>query len=136
MTSPGLKIIFMGSPDFACPTLAKLIESHHDVCHVLTQPPRAAGRGLSEVKTAVAQLAEQHHIPTSWPTSLSTHEIYDKLHALHADLFVVVAYGLLLPKSILDLPPLGTPLSCLAGVVPRLFNAPSKPEIAPQAFAR
>ena len=122
MTSPGLKMIFMGSPDFACPTLAKLIESQHDVCHVLTQPPRAAGRGLSEVKTAVAQLAEQHHIPTSWPTSLSNQEIYEKLHALQADLFVVVAYGLLLPKSILDLPPLGA-LNGHASLLPRWRGA-------------
>lgn len=122
MTSTGLKIIFMGSPDFACPTLAKLIASDHHICHVLTQPPRAAGRGLSEVKTAVAQLAEQHQIPTSWPTSLSNQDIYDSLSALQADLFVVVAYGLLLPKSILDLPALGA-LNGHASLLPRWRGA-------------
>lgn len=122
MTTTGLKIIFMGSPDFACPTLAKLIDSHHQVRHVLTQPPRAAGRGLSEVKTAVAQLADQHDIPVSWPRSLTDKDVYDALSAYQADLFVVVAYGLLLPKSVLDLPRLGA-LNGHASLLPRWRGA-------------
>ena len=122
MPKSGLNIVFMGSPDFSCPSLSKLLSSDHKVTHVLTQPPRASGRGMQETKTAVAQLAESHNIPTSWPLSLKTKDSYDLLKNCHADLFVVVAYGLILPKDILDLPRLGA-LNGHASLLPRWRGA-------------
>jgi len=122
MTSSGLNIVFMGSPDFSCPSLSKLLSSNHTVTHVLTQPPRASGRGMQETKTAVAQLAQNHNIPTSWPHSLKTTDSYDLLHKCDADLFVVVAYGLILPKEILALPRLGA-LNGHASLLPRWRGA-------------
>ena len=118
----GLKILFMGSPDFACPTLQALIDSPHHVAHVLTQPPRAAGRGMVEQQTPVAQLAKAHNIPVSWPISLRSDEEIAKLAAIEADLFVVVAYGLLLPKQVLALPALGA-VNGHASLLPRWRGA-------------
>lgn len=118
----GLKIIFMGSPDFACPTLQMLLDGPHDVMHVLTQPPRAAGRGMAEKKTPIAILAEANHIPVSWPISLKSEQEAARLRALDADLFVVVAYGLILPKQILDIPPLGC-VNGHASLLPRWRGA-------------
>ena len=118
----GVKLFFMGSPDFACPTLQMLLDGPHEVVHVLTQPPRAAGRGMAEKKTPIAILAEANHIPVSWPTSLTSQEEVARLRALDADLFVVVAYGLILPKDILDLPPLGC-VNGHASLLPRWRGA-------------
>ena len=117
-----LKIIFMGSPDFACPSLQALITSDHDITHVLTQPPRASGRGMAEKKTPVAELALLHDISVSWPTSLSSQDEINRLAAFEADLFVVVAYGLILPKAILDLPKLGC-VNGHASLLPRWRGA-------------
>ena len=110
MPENGLKIIFMGSPDFACPSLSRLADEH-EVLHVLTQPPKASGRGMALRKTPVAELAEARGIPVSWPSSLKDKEVQENLRALGADLFVVVAYGLILPKAVLDIPR----LSCVNG---------------------
>lgn len=121
MSEQRLKIIFMGSPDFACPTLQALL-ARHTICHVLTQPPRPAGRGMNETKTAVAELAEKNNIPVSWPTSLKDPVIEKQLADMGADLFVVVAYGLLLPKAVLSLPRLGC-LNGHASLLPRWRGA-------------
>ena len=118
----GLKIVFMGSPDFACPTLQKLLDGPHEVCHVLTQPPRAAGRGMAEKQTPVAALAQANHIPVSWPVSLKSDQEAMRLSALKADLFVVVAYGLILPKQILDITALGS-VNGHASLLPRWRGA-------------
>ena len=118
----GLKIVFMGSPDFACPTLQALLDSHHEVVHVLSQPPRAAGRGMAEKPTPVAALAQANHIPVSWPTSLKSDEETERLSVLNADLFVVVAYGLILPKQILAIPRLGC-VNGHASLLPRWRGA-------------
>lgn len=117
----GLNIIFMGSPDFACPTLDALI-SAHNVCHVLTQPPRKAGRGQAERPTPVASLAMRHCLPTSWPASLKETSEIARLSEIGADLFVVVAYGLILPKAVLDLPRLGC-VNGHASLLPRWRGA-------------
>ena len=100
-----LNIVFMGSPDFACPTLQALIDSTHNIIHVLTQPPEPQTRDVN--KTPIAQLAERHNIPVSWPISVRDEEAKKQLEALKADLFVVVAYGLILPEEVLALPRLG-----------------------------
>ena len=121
MPAKGLKIIFMGSPDFACPSLKRLAELH-EILHVFTQPPRASGRGMSLRKTAVAELAESYDFPVSWPTSLKDDEVQAMMRALKADLFVVVAYGLLLPKAVLDIPRLGC-VNGHASLLPRWRGA-------------
>lgn len=118
----GLNIVFMGSPDFACPTLQALIDSPHNICHVMTQPPRAAGRGMAQRQTPIAALAGAHNIPVSWPDNLKSDEEIDKLAALEADLYVVVAYGLILPKRVLELPALGA-LNGHASLLPRWRGA-------------
>ena len=121
MTQDRCRIIFMGSPDFACPTLRRLA-TEHDVVHILTQPPRAKGRGMTEQKTAVAACGDTLGISASWPTSLKDEAIQAELASYQADLFVVVAYGLLLPQAVLDLPRLGC-LNGHASLLPRWRGA-------------
>lgn len=96
-----MNIIFMGSPDFACPTLEKLINSEHTIQAVYAQPPRPAGRGQKERKTPVHILSEQHNLTVRTPERLKG-EALEELLATPADVIVVVAYGLLLPKAVLD----------------------------------
>jgi methionyl-tRNA formyltransferase len=101
MSAP-LKLIFMGTPAFAVPTLQALIDSHHTVVAVYSQPPRPAGRGKKEHASPIHQLAEQHSIPVYTPNSLKSPEIQAEFAAHGADAAIVVAYGLLLPEAILN----------------------------------
>ncbi len=94
-----MRVIFMGSPHFAVPTLNTLIGSEHEVIAVYAQPPRPAGRGKKLSKTAVQLKAESHNINVYTPEKLTTEEL-DKLDLLNADLIVVAAYGLLLPERL------------------------------------
>jgi methionyl-tRNA formyltransferase len=105
--SSGLKIIFAGTPEFAAVSLQALLDSDHEVCAVYTQPDRPAGRGRKLTPSPVKQLALEHNIPVYQPVSLKDPEAQDALNALKADLMVVVAYGLLLPKPVLDAPRYG-----------------------------
>lgn len=102
-----LRVIFMGTPHFAVPTLHALIGSEHKVVGVYSQPPRPAGRGQKLTPSPVQQLAEQHNIPVFTPVSLKTPEAQAEFVALKANIAVVAAYGLLLPQQILDTPPFG-----------------------------
>lgn len=104
-----MKVIFMGTPDFAVPTLAALIASEHDVIAVYSQPPRPAGRGHKEQPSPVHQLAASHGIPVYHPVSLKGEAEQQAFAALSADVAVVAAYGLLLPPPILS----GTRLGCI-----------------------
>lgn len=104
------RIIFMGSPDFAIPALDQL-HAAHDVVAVYTQPPRKSGRGMAENLVPVAAHARRLGIEVDWPTSLKETEVQAKLAAYDADIFVVVAYGLLLPAAVLALPK----LACING---------------------
>ena len=99
-----MRIVFMGSPDFAVPTLEKLIDSHHDVVGVFSQPPRPAGRGMKEQKTPVHRVAEAYDIPVFTPKRIND-SAFAELQALTPDLIVVAAYGLILRKRVLDLAP-------------------------------
>jgi methionyl-tRNA formyltransferase len=99
-----MRIIFMGTPDFAVPSLNALVNSGHDVCAVYSQPPRRAGRGKSLTASAVQQRAEALKIDVMTPLSLRTSEAQAEFAALNADLAVVAAYGLILPQTILDAP--------------------------------
>ena len=103
----GLRIIFAGTPDFAAAHLQTLIDSEHQVIAVYSQPDRPAGRGKQLQASPVKQRAEAADIAVYQPVSLKGDEAQQQLAALNADIMVVVAYGLLLPKAVLEIPRLG-----------------------------
>lgn len=102
-----LRLAFLGTPDFAVPTLAELIAQGHDVACVYSQPPRPKGRGLETEPSPVHALALKNRIAVRTPVSLKDAAQQELFAALELDAAVVVAYGLLLPKPILDAPRLG-----------------------------
>jgi methionyl-tRNA formyltransferase len=102
-----LRLAFMGSPDFAVPTLEAIISAGHEVACVYSQPPRPAGRGKDLRRTPVHEAAERHGIEVRTPLNFKAQEDKDAFAALNLDVAVVVAYGLLLPRAILDAPRLG-----------------------------
>jgi methionyl-tRNA formyltransferase len=95
-------IVFMGTPDFAVPALRAILEAGHEVTAVYTQPPRAAGRGMALRPSPVQQAAEQAGLKVITPERLKGPEEQERFRALRADVAVVVAYGLILPRAILD----------------------------------
>ena len=97
-----MRIIFMGTPDFAVSSLRAIREAGHEVVAVYTQPPRQAGRGLTLRKSPVQQAAEQAGLSVRTPARLNSAEEQERLLALDADAAVVVTYGIILPKPILD----------------------------------
>jgi methionyl-tRNA formyltransferase len=117
-----MKIIFAGTPDFAVPTLAALIEAGHEIVMVLTQPDRPAGRGMKLKASPVKELALQHNLPVYQPETLKTPESREPLLALDADVMVVAAYGLILPQAVLDLPKRGC-YNVHASLLPRWRGA-------------
>lgn len=117
-----LRVAFMGSPDFAVPTLKALLDRGHDVVCVYSQPPKPAGRGGKLRKTPVHEAAEQAGIDVRTPTSLKTPEALADFQALNLDAAVVAAYGLILPQSILDTPKHGC-LNVHASLLPRWRGA-------------
>ena len=102
-----LRIAFMGTPEFSVPMLAELIAQGHDIAAVYSQPPRPKGRGLAEEPSPVAQLAAAHGLEVRTPVTLKIAEAQAEFAALKLDAAVVVAYGLILPKPILEAPRLG-----------------------------
>ena len=117
-----MRIIFMGSPEFAVPSLEALVGAGHDVIAAYCQPPRPAGRGKGERKTAVHQRAETLGIKVRTPTSLRSDEEQGKFRALDADLAVVAAYGLILPPEVLEAPKAGC-INVHASLLPRWRGA-------------
>jgi methionyl-tRNA formyltransferase len=117
-----MRIVFMGSPDFAVPSLDALVEAGNDVIAVYSQPPRAAGRGKATSKTAVHQRADDLGIEVHTPKSLRAEDEQAQFRALEPDLAVVAAYGLILPKAILDSPKLGC-INVHASLLPRWRGA-------------
>ncbi len=117
-----LRLAFMGSPDFALPALAALIEAGHDIASVYSQPPRPAGRGKQERPTPVAVFAALRGLEVRTPKSLRSAEAQAGFAALKLDAAIVVAYGLILPKPILDTPPLGC-FNLHASLLPRWRGA-------------
>jgi len=105
--SKSLRIIFAGTPDFAARHLDALLTSGHQVVGVFTQPDRPAGRGKKLMPSPVKTLAEEHGLPVFQPASLRPQENQQLVADLNADVMVVVAYGLILPKAVLDMPRLG-----------------------------
>lgn len=116
-----MKIIFAGTPQFAATALAALLEEHQIVA-VLTQPDRPAGRGMQLAASPVKQLALQHGLTVLQPATLKTAEIQRSIAALDADVMVVAAYGLILPKAVLQLPRYGC-LNIHASLLPRWRGA-------------
>lgn len=102
-----MRIVFMGTPAFAVPSLAALQTGGHKLVAVYTQPPRPAGRGQRETKSPIHQFALENNIPVFCPTSLKSTEIQEEFASHKADIAVVAAYGLLLPKPILNAYPFG-----------------------------
>jgi methionyl-tRNA formyltransferase len=117
-----LNIIFAGTPDFAAQHLQAILNSQHNVIAVYTQPDKPAGRGKKLQASPVKQLAEQNNIPVYQPKSLRKEEEQSELKALNADVMVVVAYGLILPKAVLDAPRLGC-LNVHGSILPRWRGA-------------
>jgi methionyl-tRNA formyltransferase len=117
-----MRIVFMGSPAFAVPALNALAKSGHEVAAVYCQPPRPAGRGKGERKTAVQERAEALGLEVRVPRTLKSEEEQARFAELRADLAVVAAYGLLLPQPVLDSPKLGC-VNIHASLLPRWRGA-------------
>ncbi len=117
-----MRIVFMGTPDFAVPTLEALVHAAHEVVCVYTQPPRKAGRGKKLQPSPVQQAAERLGIDVRHPVSLKPQEEKDAFAALDADVGVVAAYGLILPQAVLDAPEHGC-LNVHASILPRWRGA-------------
>jgi methionyl-tRNA formyltransferase len=117
-----MRIVFMGSPDFAVPSLNRLVEAGHEVIAVYAQPPRPAGRGKADRKTAVHERAKQLGIEVRTPSRLRDPDEQALFRALNAELGVVAAYGLILPKPILEAPATGC-INVHASLLPRWRGA-------------
>ena len=102
-----MKIIFMGTPDFSVGTLEALIEAGHEVCLVVTQPDKPKGRGKEMQPTPVKAAAMKHGIPVYQPKKIRDPECVEELRKYQADVMVVIAFGQILPKEILDMTPYG-----------------------------
>lgn len=118
----GLRIVFMGTPEFACPTLQKLIDRGEQVVAVVTQPDRPKGRGQQMMPPPVKVLAERHGIPVLQPLKVRTPENIEQIREFAPDLIVVVAFGQILPKALLDIPPKGC-INVHASLLPRYRGA-------------
>lgn len=121
-TKDTLRIVFMGTPEFAVPSLQALINSQYSVVAVYSQPPRPAGRGHQVQKSPVQQAAEAANIAVYTPQTLKTPEAQAEFAALKPDLAIVAAYGLILPKAVLATPCLGC-VNVHASLLPRWRGA-------------
>jgi len=117
-----MRIIFFGTPDFAIPSLNALIESGEDVVYVVTQPDRAKGRGHRLSQPAVKEFALSMGIPVMQPAGIKSPDFYERLLKLKPDVIVVVAYGKIVPLSVLQLPPSGC-INVHASLLPKYRGA-------------
>ncbi|WP_394142491.1 methionyl-tRNA formyltransferase [Vibrio chagasii] len=120
--SQSLRIVFAGTPDFAARHLAALLSSEHEVIAVYTQPDRPAGRGKKLTASPVKNIALENNIPVYQPENFKSDEAKQELADLNADIMVVVAYGLLLPQVVLDMPRLGC-INVHGSILPRWRGA-------------
>lgn len=102
-----LRIVFMGTPDFSVPALARLAQSQHDVAAVYTQPDKQRGRGKKVTFSPVKEKAVELGIPVFQPDSMRSDEVISELRSLAPDVIIVIAYGKILPKAVLDIPKYG-----------------------------
>ena len=121
-TTAPLNIVFAGTPDFAASVLDVILGSQHNIIACYTQPDRPAGRGRKLAASPVKQLAQEHRIPVYQPLNFKSEEDLESLQALNADIMVVVAYGIILPKAVLDTPRLGC-INVHASLLPRWRGA-------------
>ena len=117
-----MKIIFMGTPDFSVGTLEALIEAGHEVCLVVTQPDKPKGRGKEMQPTPVKAAAMKHGIPVYQPKKIRDPECVEELRKYQADVMVVIAFGQILPKSILEMTPYGC-INVHASLLPKYRGA-------------
>lgn len=117
-----MKILFMGTPDFAVPCLEALLQSGHEVCGAVTQPDKPKGRGHKLQPTPVKECALAHNIPVFQPAALKDGAFTEIAAQLAPDIIIVVAYGKLLPKDLLVLPPLGC-VNVHASLLPKYRGA-------------
>jgi len=117
-----LRLVFAGTPEFAAEHLQALLDTPHQIVAVYTQPDRPAGRGQKLMPSPVKQLALQHGLPVLQPPTLRDPATQEELRALAPDLMVVVAYGLILPQVVLDIPRLGC-INSHASLLPRWRGA-------------
>jgi len=117
-----MRIVFMGTPEFACPTLKILIDRGEQVVAVVTQPDRPKGRGQQTLAPPVKLLAQMHGIPVLQPVKVRLPEPIEEIRALKPDLIVVVAFGQILPKALLDIPTHGC-INVHASLLPRYRGA-------------
>lgn len=102
-----MRVVFMGTPDFAVPSLQALLDAGHEVAAVYTQPDKPQGRKQVLTAPPVKELALQHNIPVYQPATLKNEDEQARLRELAPEVIIVVAYGKLLPKAVLDIPPHG-----------------------------
>lgn len=117
-----MRIVFMGSPKFAVPSLEALVEAGHDVVAAYSQPPRPAGRGKAERRNAVHERAEKLGIEVRTPATLRDADEQARFRALEADIAIVAAYGLILPQPVLEAPKAGA-INVHASLLPRWRGA-------------
>jgi len=117
-----MKIVYMGTPDFAVLPLQALIEDGHEISLVVTQPDKPKGRGHKMMPPPVKICAEEHGIPTYQPMSMKTDEAFERMTQENADLFIVAAYGQILPQRILDIPKHGC-INIHASLLPKYRGA-------------
>ena len=117
-----MRVVFMGTPVFAVPTLSELVGQGHEIVAVYTRPPAQSGRGLASKPSPVHALADKLGLPVVHPRTLRSEEAIEEIRRLDADLAVVVAYGMILPSQVLDAPELGC-LNLHASLLPRWRGA-------------
>ncbi len=117
-----LRVIFMGTPEFACPTLQKLIDRGEDIIAVVTQPDKPKGRGQKTAAPPVKELAEKSGIMVLQPVKVRAPEFIETVRGMNPDLIVVVAFGQILPKTLLDIPKFGC-INVHASLLPRYRGA-------------
>lgn len=117
-----MRVVFMGTPEFACPTLEKLIASRHEVAAVVTQPDRPKGRGGKVQPPPVKVIARKNNIPVLQPIRVRTPEAISAIAGLMPEIIVVVAFGQILPQALLDVPPKGC-VNVHASLLPKYRGA-------------
>lgn len=117
-----MKVVFMGTPDFAVATVQAIADAGHEISLVVTQPDKPRGRGKEMQFPAVKTWAVEHHIPTYQPKRIRDEEAVERLRQEEADIFIVAAFGQILPKEILDMPKLGC-VNVHASLLPKYRGA-------------
>jgi methionyl-tRNA formyltransferase len=120
---PSLRLVFFGTPDFAVPTLERLIAGPHDVVGVVSQPDRARGRGRKESPSPISAVALREEIPLDRPEHIGDAEAVQRLRALRPDLGIVVAFGQFLPRKVRELPSCGYLINAHASLLPKYRGA-------------